>query len=145
MNKEKVLKSMSHKELWNKYCSFLNLSIEEYMNIQNQLIEKQYEKWKLSKLGKSIIKDNIINSIDEFRRNVPLTTYYDYADYLLEKDESALPEKPDIWIQTTWEGGTKPIKLAPYTRCMLDTFRDNIISCMLLSTSKKKGKFTIKK
>ena len=26
-----------------------------------------------------------------------------------------LPDKPIIWIQTTWEGGKHPIKVAPYT------------------------------
>lgn len=46
---------------------------------------------------------------------VPLTTYEDYADVLLLKKEDMLPDKPIIWIQTTWEGGKHPIKVAPYT------------------------------
>lgn len=47
-----------------------------------------------------------------------------------------------IWIQTTWEGGKHPIKVAPYTRSMLDTFRNNVVACLLLATSQEKGKFS---
>ncbi len=46
---------------------------------------------------------------------VPLTDYEDYADILLRKDGDSLPGNPVIWIQTTWEGGKHPIKVAPYT------------------------------
>ena len=56
-----------------------------------------------------------------------------------------LPDNPDIWIQTTWEGGRHPIKLAPYTRSMLDTFRDTVVACLILSTSRKKGSFNVDK
>lgn len=51
----------------------------------------------------------------------------------------------EVWIQTTWEGGRHPIKLAPYTRSMLDTFRDNVVACLILSTSRKKGSFNVDK
>ncbi|MBR3996760.1 MAG: GH3 auxin-responsive promoter family protein, partial [Clostridia bacterium] len=36
-----------------------------------------------------------------------------------------------------------PIKTAPYTKGMLDTFKHNLISCMILSTSRKKGEFDV--
>lgn len=74
---------------------------------------------------------------------VPLTTYEDYADVLLLKKEEMLPDKPIIWIQTTWEGGKHPIKVAPYTKGMLQTYKTNVLACMILSTSTEKGKFDI--
>ena len=74
---------------------------------------------------------------------VPLTTYEDYADILLQKRTESLPGNPVIWIQTTWEGGRHPIKLAPYTRSMLDVYRDNVVACLILSTSQERGKFDI--
>ena len=74
---------------------------------------------------------------------VPLTTYDDYADILLQKRAEMLPGNPVIWIQTTWEGGRHPIKLAPYTRSMLDVYRNNVIACLILSTSHERGKFNI--
>ena len=55
-----------------------------------------------------------------------------------------LPDEPIIWIQTTWEGGRHPIKVAPYTKSMLDTYRNNVLACMILSTTETKGKFDIK-
>lgn len=73
---------------------------------------------------------------------VPLTTYEDYADILLRKQAKSLPGNPVIWIQTTWEGGKHPIKVAPYTRSMLDTFRNKVVACLLLATSEEKGHFS---
>ena len=74
---------------------------------------------------------------------VPLTTYEDYADVLLLKKEEMLPDQPIIWIQTTWEGGKHPIKVAPYTKGMLQTYKNNVLACMILSTSTQKGQFDI--
>ena len=54
-----------------------------------------------------------------------------------------LPGNPVIWIQTTWEGGKHPIKVAPYTRSMLDTYRNNVTACLILSTSRQKGSFAV--
>ena len=141
--KEQILHS-SKRELWDKYCYFLDLTLEEYMDIQKKYLKEQIALWKDSQLGQSILKGKDINDIEDFRKNVPLTTYYDYADILLKKDSSYLSKKADIWIQTTWEGGTKPIKVAPYTREMLDTFRDNVMTCLLLCTSKRKYHFKYK-
>ena len=129
--------------LWNKYCSFLDLNIDEFMEIQNRLMNEQINSFSQSELGKAIIKDNI-DDISEFKEYIPLTSYIDYADILLKKDNSYLPADSEIWIQTTWEGGTRPIKVAPYSRAMLDVFRDNIVSCLILSSSKSKGKFSFK-
>ncbi len=74
---------------------------------------------------------------------VPLTAYEDYADVLLTKQPDMLPGNPVIWIQTTWEGGKHPIKVAPYTRSMLDTYRNNVTACLIFSTSKEKGSFDV--
>ena len=99
--------------------------------------------WCSSPLGKKILKGRVPRNIQEFRQIVPLTTYEDYADVLLLKREDMLPDKPIIWIQTTWEGGKHPIKVAPYTKGMLQTYKNNVLTCMLLSTSTEKGKFDV--
>lgn len=141
---KELIRKNNKRYLWNKYCSFLELSIDDYMDIQNELILEQISLWKESKLGKSILNNVDINSIDEFRNKVKLTAYDDYADILLKKENYSLPINSEIWIQTTWEGGTKPIKVAPYSRGMLDVFKDNIVSCLILSSSTKKYKFKFK-
>lgn len=131
------------KKQWNKYCGFLDLSLDEYMEIQKNCLIKQLNVWSKSNLAKSIIKNNCIN-VDDFKNSIGLTTYSDYADILLNKNEEDLPSKPQIWIQTTWEGGTRPIKLAPYSKEMLETFQDNILACLMLATSTKRGKYSFK-
>lgn len=141
---EQKLKSLSQDEIWQEYCGFLDLSIDEYMQIQTRLMNEQISLWSNCTLGKRFLKGRKIDTIEEFRQLVPLTTYEDYADILLLKQGEMLPDEPIIWLQTTWEGGRHPIKVAPYTKSMLDTYRNNVLACMILSTAEMKGKFNIK-
>jgi len=141
---EQKLKNLSQEEIWQEYCGFLDLTIDEYMQIQNRLMEEQIALWSRCALGQRFLKGRQISSIDEFRKMIPLTSYEDYADVLLAKQGSMLPDEPIIWIQTTWEGGRHPIKVAPYTKSMLDTYRNNVLACMILSTTETKGKFNVK-
>lgn len=142
MSLSEQLQKQQYQEIWNQYCGFLDLNMEEYMNIQKRLMEEQISLWSNSIIGKTILKGKTPGNIEEFREMVPLTDYEDYADILLRKDGDSLPGNPVIWIQTTWEGGKHPIKVAPYTRSMLDTFRNNVVACLLLATSQEKGKFS---
>ena len=72
---------------------------------------------------------------------VPLTTYEDYADVLLfEAGRHAAGEASDLDSDHLGRRQA-PVKLAPYTRGMLDTFRDNVVACELLCTSRAKGQF----
>lgn len=144
MRFEEKLKTLSQEEIWQEYCGFLDLSMEEYMQIQNRLMEEQIALWSSCPLGQRFLKGKKITTIDEFRKAVPLTTYGDYADVLLTKQGSMLPDEPIIWIQTTWEGGRHPVKVAPYTKSMLDTYRNNVLACMILTTAHEKGKFDLK-
>lgn len=144
MRFQEKLHQYSKEEIWEEYCGFLTLSSEEFMNIQNRLLMEQIELWSNSGIGKSILKGKTPRTIQEFREMVPLTTYEDYAPILLAKQHNALPADPVVWVHTTWEGGVRPIKTAPYTKAMLDTFAHNIMSCLLLSTSRKKGDFDLR-
>ena len=143
MTFEEKLKNREYDRIWQEYCGFLDLDMEDYMKIQKRLLEEQMQMWCESPLGQKILKGKHPRSLDEFRKMVPLTTYEDYADVLLLKKEEMLPDQPIIWIQTTWEGGKHPIKVAPYTKGMLQTYKNNVLACMILSTSREKGKFDI--
>ena len=143
MRLQEKLHEYTKEEIWEEYCGFLTLSMDEFMSIQNRLLQEQMELWTSSTLGQSILKGKKPRTIDEFRTMVPLTTYEDYAPILLSRQTEALPSEPVTWVHTTWEGGIHPLKVAPYTKGMLDTFQHNVISCMILSTSRKKGDFSI--
>jgi len=135
MNFQEKLKTWPREQIWNEYCGYLNLSIDSYMYIQNRLMLEQIHRWKSSPLGQQLLNGKDPVSIDEFRNMMPLTDYFDYAEKLLKKDKNSLPDDPAVWIQTTWEGGIRPIKLAPYSRDMLDVYRHNMLSVALLSSS----------
>ena len=142
MNFKDMYKTKSKKEIWEHFCGFLDLSIDEFMAIQNRLMSEQLQLWKKSGLGQSLLKTDV-DSIEQFRREFKLTDYKDYADILFLKQDDMLPEKAVIWIKTTWEGGKHTIKIAPYTSSMIDTFKDNVFACMILATSKSKYHYDI--
>ncbi|NCA81048.1 MAG: auxin-responsive protein, partial [Sphingobacteriia bacterium] len=144
MKFEEKLKNRQYEMLWQEYCGFLDLDTESYMTIQNRLMQEQISLWSHSELGKQMLNGKRPETIDEFRKAMPLSTYGDYADVLLQKKGEMLPDQPVLWIQTTWEGGKQPIKVAPYTKSMLDTYRNNTIACLMLSTSNEKGKFDVR-
>lgn len=143
MRFEEKLKEYPKEAIWSEYCGFLDLTIEEYMQIQNRLLLEQIRLWSNSPLGQGFLKGRHPRTIEEFRAMVPLTTYDDYADVLLARRKEMLPEEPVIWIQTTWEGGKHPIKAAPYTQGMLKTYQNNVLACLILSTSSQKGEFDV--
>lgn len=143
MTFQEKLRNGERDRIWQEYCGFLDLDMKEYMTIQNRLLMEQMQMWCSCPLGQKILKGKKPQTIEEFRQMVPLTTYEDYADVLLLKKEEMLPDQPIIWIQTTWEGGKHPIKVAPYTKGMLQTYKNNVLACMILSTSTQKGQFDI--
>lgn len=143
MTFEDKLANQEYDRIWQEYCGFLDLNMESYMRIQKRLLEEQMKLWCRSPLGQKILNGKYPQTIEEYRSQVPLTTYEDYADVLLLKKEEMLPDKAIVWIQTTWEGGKHPIKLAPYTSGMIQTFRNNILSCLIMSTSNGRGNFDV--
>lgn len=143
MRFEEKLKHYSQEEIWAEYCGFLELDMASYMRIQTRLMEEQIDAFRNSDLGKTLIGRDNPQSIKEFREQFPLTTYQDYAETLLLKKDEMLPGDAVLWLQTTWEGGRFPIKIAPYTKEMLATFRNNLLACLILASGKKKGSFDI--
>lgn len=141
--KEK-LEKCSSKEVWDEYCGFLDLSMDEYMDIQYRLLKEQIQCYARCGLGKKIMHGEIPATVEEFRKKVPLTTYEDYAEILLNQRTEMLPGEPVVWLETTWESGSRPKKVAPYTREMLDVYTSNILAAMILSTSDERGKFKVR-
>ncbi len=138
-NATELLRQGKTKEIWQKYCGFIDLSIDEFMKIQKSLLMEQVELLSKCELGRKIMGDKIPENVEEFRKNVPLTTYDDYEPYLSKKREDILPEKPYIWARTT--GRTGQHKWAPYTKRMYKILGEVALAGFILATSKKKGDF----
>lgn len=145
MTLDKKLQKQQYDQIWQEYCGFLDFSLSEYMEIQNRLMLEQLKLYSNCELGRRIMKGKKPTTVDEFRRVVPLTKYEDYADILLSRIESALPSKPLLWIETTWEGAKNPVKVAPYTESMIKCHKGIFLTCMILATSNKKGSFSLRK
>lgn len=143
MRFQEKIREYSKEEIWSEYCGFLDISLEEFMYIQRRLLLEQVELLVKCPLGQQIMKGQHPTTVEEFRRMVPLTTYEDYAPMLLGKHKENLPAEPVLWIQTTWEGGLHPLKVAPYTKSMLDTYKHNMMACFMLATSRCRGDFDI--
>jgi hypothetical protein len=133
-----LLRQGKKRELWEKHCGYLDLDMKGFMSIQRNLLQEQIGKLADSKIGGKII-GTAPSTIEEFRERVPLTTYSDYQDYLLEKREDVLPEKPYIWGHTSGRSGEYKYKWVPYTRGMFDTMAEGAIASFLLASSKRKG------
>ncbi len=144
MRFEKKLNTLSQEEIWKEYCGFLDMTIDEYMTVQSRLLMEQIDLMSRCPLGERFFGNNPPKSVEEFRKNVPLTSFQDYADILLPKKEEMLPAKPAIWLKTTWEGGTAPSKVAPYSDSMLEVYKNNIFATVLLATARSRGKFNVR-
>lgn len=84
MDSNKLFQTEDRERIWRKYCGFLDLSLDEFMDIQEQLLMEQIELVYNSPITKDLMPKKP-KDISEFRQLVPLTTYDDYAGYLNEK------------------------------------------------------------
>jgi len=95
LSEDKYFRELTKAELWQRYCGFLDLSIDEFMDIQEELLMDEIDRVADSPLGRKIMGNQRPKSVEEFRRIVPLTTYDDYEPYLSERREDILGEKPE--------------------------------------------------
>ena len=94
LREDKYFQSLGEEELWQRYCSFLELSVEQFMETQEHLLKEQIELVAESSLARKIMGNNKPSSIEEFRRLVPLTTFEDYEAPLNKHQEDVLAVKP---------------------------------------------------
>ena len=85
-----LLRQGKKEELWQLCCGFIDLSMEQFMTIQRRLLLEQIGSLGGCELGRKVMRGAEPSSVEEFQQQVPLTTYVDYAPYLLEKREDLL-------------------------------------------------------
>ncbi len=80
-----------NEQLWERCCGFYDLSLTDFMRLQEQILLEQIDLLPHSELGRKVLCGERPRTVSEFRQLIPLTTYRDYVPYLSEKIESALP------------------------------------------------------
>jgi len=63
-----------NKEIWQKYCGFIDFSVDEFVEIQSHLLLEQLRLLEDCELGHRLLWGLKPSSIEEFRQKVPLTT-----------------------------------------------------------------------
>jgi hypothetical protein len=124
-------------KIWEKYCGFLDLSVEEFMTIQSLLLREQLELLSESRIGEKVLGGHSFGSVAEFRAGVPLTNYDTYKPYFEAQNDRVLPRRAAIWAHTSGRLGL--VKWAPYTTEMLARLADDTLAAFILSSAGQRG------
>jgi hypothetical protein len=142
---QELLRQGRYEELWQMGCGFIDLSLEQFMAIQKRLLLEQIELLKNCELGREIMRGAMPETVEEFREQVPLTTYNDYWPELLERREDVLPVKPVMWMHTSGRsveysaGKSTTVKWVPLSPRFYHELANIILGCGLFASCKEKG------
>jgi hypothetical protein len=139
-----LLREGRKEELWQMCCGFIHLSLEQFMAIQKRLLLEQIELLKNCELGEKIMHGAMPETIEEFREQVPLTTYDDYLPDLVEKREDGLPKKPAMWVHTVGRAGEYNFKFVPLSPRFVYEFERVAGGVGLLASCDSRGNFIVK-
>ncbi len=139
-----LLKQGRHEELWQRCCGFIDLSLGDFMKIQKRLLLEQLELLKKCELGHYIMNGADPYTVEEFREQVPMTTYVDYCPNLLEQREDVLPVKPILWVQTSGRSGEYPHKWVPVSDRFWQEAGQDFAAIAIFSACNKKGEIPFK-
>ena len=134
-----MIKKGEKEKIWAKYCGYLDLSIKEYMQIQERLLIEQFITLKDCNLGKHFFGKHPPKSVEEFRKKVPLTTYADYVEFLMDKKEDDLPEANYRWARTSGKSGKYTCKWVPLTDGMYEKIGEAFLTGKILCSCSEKG------
>ena len=138
MNKASdLIKQGRTDEVWKKYCGFLDLSLEDFMFIQERLLMEQMHLFAACELGRKIMGEKVPTSVEEFQRTVPLTEYEDYEPYLSERREDVLPQIPYLWGHTSGRSGK--YKWVPHTEPAYVKMGEHILAAVILAMARERG------
>lgn len=141
LQKEPIFQSGDNNRIWQKYCGFLELTLKEFMQIQEDLLIEQINMMIESPIGKQLFQGSKPGTVEEFRGTTPLSTYDDYIPYIGDCKEDYLVQKPEVWAHTSGRGGR--FKWIPYTKRALEIHGDSSLASFILATAKRKGDVNI--
>ncbi|MEE9399812.1 MAG: GH3 auxin-responsive promoter family protein [Dehalococcoidales bacterium] len=134
-----LLQQGRNEELWQMCCGFISLDLKQFMAIQKRLLSEQIGLLNRCTLGKRIIRGAIPKTVEEFREQVPLTTYADYCPQLSEKREAPLPSEPAFWVHTSGKSGEYPCKWVPMTQAYSQELSKVMYGVGIFSSCKEWG------
>jgi len=134
-----LLRQGRKRELWQMCCGFIDLSLGQFMGIQERLLLEQIGLLNNSELGRRVMRGAMPETVEEFRQQVPLTTYGDYLPELAEKRENVLPGKIARWVRTSGHTGEYDIKWVPMTEDFLREYQKAAISIGLFGLCNGRG------
>lgn len=138
-----LIRKGEKEKIWEKYCGFLDLSMKDYMKIQERLLIEQIAILKNCKLGKHFFGKSSPKTVDEFMKKVPLTKYSDYVDFLMDRKEDALPKANYRWARTSGKSGEYACKWVPYTDEMYDKVGETVLTGMIFASCSEKGEVNV--
>jgi len=140
-----MLRQGRTEELWQRYLGFLDLTLGEFMVIQKRKVMEHVAWFSQCELGQKIIGPKVPTTLEEFREWVPLTTYSDYAPYLLEQKSDALPEEPMAWMRTSGRGGEYEAKWSPMFReAWEEVVCRDTTATIVMAAARHKGDFCVR-
>jgi hypothetical protein len=132
-----LLRQGKKNQIWTKYCGFLDLTMENFMKIQERLLLEQVNLLRDTEIGKKFFGDCPPASVAEFRKNVPITSYEDYQQYLDEKRVDGSYDGAYIWAHTSGRSGQ--YKWIPYTHDAYLKLGERVLGGVILGAAREKG------
>jgi hypothetical protein len=134
-----LLRQGRHEELWQMCCGFIDLSLEQFMAIQKRLLLEQIELLKNCELGRKVMHGAMPEAVEEFREQVPLTTYIDYCPELVERREELLPARTARWVRTSGRSDEYSAKWVPMSEDFLREYATVGSAIVLLTFCRGRG------
>ena len=141
LQEDKYFRTTNRDELWQRYCGFIDLSVDEFLKVQKELLMDEIEQVSDSVLGKKIMGTRRPRSVDEFRKIVPLTNYEDYDPHIGERQEDVLAVKPYLWCHSSGKGGH--FKWIPHCQEFIEKEIKACLSSFILAASSQRGEINI--
>jgi len=120
-------------------CGFIELSLDEFMAIQRELLLEQIHFLRGCEFGRKMMKGHMPETVEEFRKQVPLTTYADYCPELIERREEVLPAKPVHWARTSGKSEQYTCKWIPISRGQWEELSTVLCAPRLFATCRYRG------
>ncbi len=130
-----LLRQGQKSQIWQKYCGFLDLNIDEFMKIQERLLQEQLYLVSKNGFGRLFLGGRIPKSQDEFRAIVPISSYEDYESGLEEIHRQS--DHQYIWVHTSGRSGH--FKWVPYTNQAYMRFGEHVLAGVILGAAREKG------